>query len=813
MAGQDLSGRKFGQYELRERLGRGGMADVYKAFQPGMERFVAVKVMLGHLATDEEFIERFKREARAVGSLRHPHIINVFDFGIEDDVYYMVMEFIKGENLKAYIAHNPNGLPFDDALRIASQIADALSYAHKAGMIYRDVKPANIMFTDDTHEQAILTDFGIAHILSQPGLTASGAMVGTPAYLSPDAAFGRQVDERSDIYGLGIILYEMLTGKVPYDADTPMAVIMKHVNAPLPTRSEYGRVLPDSVETIILKALMKNPEDRYQTADEMKAALDSARAQIAQVNATRITEKITQPSAAPPVQAPPTQAAAPTEAVVVKVAKPKTALGSLAWWGLRVGAVLVVLVLAFLAIRNNSPQPVAELPTLAPTIAPPTEIPTELPTDIPTEAPTEIPTEPPTEIPTEAPTDMPTEIPTEIPTAIPTELPTEIPTEVAEINPLDAPVPSLLSGLTPLQDEIDQLILDDNWDEIDSRLTALLQDDPHNIEALTARSLASSWNGDIDQARTDAKLVKQLAPDSPLGYIALADVYLHYSVDDAKSALNEVQRALELDPGNPEALWRISEAQSVLGNDDAARLAFQRAEAQGAKGFRFVTYAAETLYYADLYERALPYLRGWYQVDPYAYSMTLLVGDLILLKHPRAAYQVVKDYPYVLTEPDELSTAAYAAYNAEDYKQAREWAETALALDDQTYAATYILALVSWYGDSDLSAAMGYFNKLEGVDFYDDLLSMTFGHELNLDRGKILAAAGHYQQAIDAYQTSLDANGDYALGYILMAESYLAMGDRDTARARLRSALDLTDDPEQQRTLLARIRQLGNAGQ
>ncbi|MBZ0308038.1 MAG: protein kinase, partial [Anaerolineae bacterium] len=189
---QDLSGQKLGQYELRERLGRGGMAEVYKAYQPGMDRFVAVKVMLGHLADDEGFITRFKREAQSVGKLRHPHIVNVFDFGVERNVYFMVMEYIEGDNLKHYIQQR-HALPLLDALKIASQIADALDYAHNRGTIHRDLKPANIMFADAQHQHSVLTDFGIARLMGQSGLTASGAMVGTPAYISPEAARGESV--------------------------------------------------------------------------------------------------------------------------------------------------------------------------------------------------------------------------------------------------------------------------------------------------------------------------------------------------------------------------------------------------------------------------------------------------------------------------------------------------------------------------------------------------------------------------------------------------------------------------------------------
>jgi serine/threonine protein kinase/Flp pilus assembly protein TadD len=276
----DLAGRRLGKYEVRERLGRGGMADVYKAYQPGMNRFVAIKVMHGHLSESPDFIERFKREAQSVGQLRHPHILNVIDFDAEDDLYYMVMEFIKGDTLKSYMAEE-GMLPPYEAIRIAAQIADALDYAHQNGMIHRDIKPANIMFTQPDRRQAVLTDFGIARLMDASGLTMSGAAVGTPAYMSPESGKGERVDERSDIYSMGVVIYEMLTGTIPFSADTPYAVILKHIQEPLPDPRHYQASLSDPLEALIFKALAKLPAERYQTAGELRQALLEAQTETA----------------------------------------------------------------------------------------------------------------------------------------------------------------------------------------------------------------------------------------------------------------------------------------------------------------------------------------------------------------------------------------------------------------------------------------------------------------------------------------------------------------------------------------------------
>ena len=262
----DLTGQMLGKYQLVARLGRGGMADVYKGYQPGLDRYVAVKVMHAHLAEDADFITRFQREARAVARLRHPHIVQVHDFDVFDGHYYMVMEYIEGsqtlkELLRELNAHNQR-LPLASTLDIVAKVADALDYAHRQGMVHRDIKPSNILLP--TSDCPVLSDFGIAKLAGQTGLTSSGAMIGTPAYMSPEQGRGEPADERSDIYALGIVLYEMLVGEPPYNADTPYAVILKHINDPVVPPHVYVAGLPDSVERIVLRSLAKNPADRYE---------------------------------------------------------------------------------------------------------------------------------------------------------------------------------------------------------------------------------------------------------------------------------------------------------------------------------------------------------------------------------------------------------------------------------------------------------------------------------------------------------------------------------------------------------------------
>jgi serine/threonine protein kinase len=270
-------GKILGKYRLTEKLGRGMMAEVYKAHDPRSNRYVAVKVLHSFLAEKEDFVGRFEREATAVAKLQHPNIVPVIDFDHKGDVFYMVMELVEGPTLKAELGERSHmGQPFDprEAARILTAIGNAVDYIHRRGVVHRDLKPANIMFT--SKGEPMLTDFGIAKIVGAKRFTMTGAISGTPTYMSPEQGQGGRGDERSDIYSLGVILYEMVTGRVPFDANTPFVLIMKHIQDPPPLPREVNPDIPEAVEPVILKALSKNPADRYQTAGEMVRALQMA---------------------------------------------------------------------------------------------------------------------------------------------------------------------------------------------------------------------------------------------------------------------------------------------------------------------------------------------------------------------------------------------------------------------------------------------------------------------------------------------------------------------------------------------------------
>jgi hypothetical protein len=498
-----MVGRILGHYELMELIGRGGMARVYKSIQPALERYVAVKLLHPSVAADEEFLARFHREAKAAASLRHPHIVQIFDFGHQREHYYMVMELIDGPTLRdefQRLKALDETLPFSEVQRIVGEVSEALDYAHDRGIIHRDVKPANILLTPEG--QAVLSDFGLAFMIEGPRQTITG-FVGTPEYMSPEQGQGLEVDGRTDVYSLGVVLYEMLTGRVPFTAKTPMGVVMKHISEPLPPPRSVNPDIPEGVEQVLVKAMSKDPRDRYSRAGELSRALAEAFEAAAGIGfgdasyveaptavpvipkeipevveepeaglrcakcgaelspdmrfcgecGTPVSERLQPPTPPPPVVAPPS--APPSEPFVITVEerRPERSKLSLRIAVLGAGllaAIVLAVIVAVATIRGRGPS--ADEPTVAGGVggtvvsrASDTPSPTVVPTEVqPTATVAVIST--PTATPTAPAIASPTPIeatstPTPTPTRpAPTATPTQQPTVRPTLEPTKPPV-------------------------------------------------------------------------------------------------------------------------------------------------------------------------------------------------------------------------------------------------------------------------------------------------------------------------------------------------------------------------------------
>src|SRR4051812_26270390 len=257
MTGETIAGR----YELEELVGTGGMSSVYCALDTLLERRVALKVLHAHYGSDDEYVERFRHEARSVAQLSHPNIVTVIDRGKDDDQQYIVFEYVDGESLKEFVDRT-GPLPCRRAIELALQMADALAFAHQHGLVHRDVKPQNVLINSEG--EAKVTDFGIARSLDvEHGVTQTGTVLGTSNYLSPEQARGQTVTAATDVYSLGVVLYELLTGEVPFPGETFVAVAMKHINEEPPSLVEKRPDTPARLVYIVERALAKDPADRF----------------------------------------------------------------------------------------------------------------------------------------------------------------------------------------------------------------------------------------------------------------------------------------------------------------------------------------------------------------------------------------------------------------------------------------------------------------------------------------------------------------------------------------------------------------------
>jgi serine/threonine protein kinase len=265
-----LVGETLGQYRLTKELGKGGFATVYRALQPALNRHVAIKILHPEYVRDQRALRRFKREALAVARLNHPNIVTVFDYGEHEGRAYLVMEYIEGSTLKGRLG---KPVSYTAALELVTAVASALDYAHSKGLVHRDIKPANILFTNEG--RIVLSDFGIVRLADDQSSLTRG-VIGTPYYMSPEQALGREVDGRSDLYSLGVVLFEMLTGRVPFKGESPIATLSMHASLPVPSARELNTSLTAGIDRVSRIALAKTPDERFQNGMEFRSALAEA---------------------------------------------------------------------------------------------------------------------------------------------------------------------------------------------------------------------------------------------------------------------------------------------------------------------------------------------------------------------------------------------------------------------------------------------------------------------------------------------------------------------------------------------------------
>ncbi|MBP6469528.1 MAG: protein kinase [Chloroflexi bacterium] len=467
------SGRTLGgRYQIEERLGVGGMATVYKATDPNLKRVVAIKLIHPHLATDPQFVRRFEEEATAVAQLRHPNIVQVFDYAADGETYYIVFEFVPGETLQDRLRRlneTNRRLSYDEIGKIAASMADALAYAHGRGLVHRDIKPANIML--NVYGDAILTDFGIVKIAGGTAFTVTGATVGTAQYMSPEQIKGEQLDGRTDLYSLGVALFEMVGGRRPFESESAMTLMMMHVNDPVPDLRQIRPDVPAGLTAVIEKALAKDRSQRYQSAADMLAALQrfkdlpAAPAIAATVieepamfagatvietptkaEGATVLESMPAPVREKPAAVPPAYQPVRTGMGAGQPLTPPTAtnknknraplylgLGTLALFLIVAAVVFGMSQLRGGAVGNGTPTPTAVAQSSPTSLPPATEVAAVAPTILLTATPTEAATE--TAVPPTATLPKPTATATDVPPTPTQVLPTAVPPTATPVPP------------------------------------------------------------------------------------------------------------------------------------------------------------------------------------------------------------------------------------------------------------------------------------------------------------------------------------------------------------------------------------------
>jgi tetratricopeptide (TPR) repeat protein len=767
----DLTGQTLGgRYQLIERLGRGGMADVYRGFQPALERDVAVKVLHPHLSEDPDFIERFDREAKNVAKLRHPHIVQVFDAGSQGEHYYMVMEYIEGghtlKELLQDLAARDQRLPLEHSLDIIAKLADALDYAQSQGMIHRDVKPANVLLS--TIDRPVLSDFGIARLAGQTGLTRSGAMIGTPAYMSPEQGRGERADERSDIYALGIVLYEMLTGQPPYDADTPYGVILKHIKDPLVPPHELREDLPVVVEHIVFKSLAKDPDHRYQTAGEMRDALQAAVFDLEQQTEAGVVTPpggVVVAEVAEAAETQPAPVADDGSTLAVAPAEAETALRKKRgrWW---VWAIVGVIALALLGGAL-----LVGLPLLFP----------------------------------EERGGVAAEI---------FEEPGGEQTEV--LSPPDSE--GRESEAEPLAEKAVQKLWEDNLPLADELFSEALGIDPENVTALAGQAILFMMQEQWQPARENIDHALELAPDDPLALYAQGALHRwapeFYNPDVALDVFSRVTEQCDYD----RILCALAhnERAQVLFWDfedfEGAMTDMEQAIDLDPHNFNFYDTRAYFREYLHDFEGALQdferayELSGWQGYLESAAAMAVRMEDF-----PRALGfydDLLQEFP---DDPHLFAGQGYVAWRAGHVDRARRSVDRALEIDPGLLEAHYLVGLML-LDERNPEEAMANFlpvsEELERWMYEHPFLNPGFGHEIFYDMARAEWMMDQPEEALRLLERSIEQDYWWPDPFILRGQIFADLDDLDMALESYTRALEMTDNPEMQAHIEEMIEEL-----
>lgn len=792
----DLTGMTFGRYQILERVGRGGMAEVYKAYQPSLDRHVAIKVLHPFLLEEAGSGERFQREARAVAALRHPHILQVFDFDEQNGTYFMVMEYIGGPNLKAVLQQQIEHqalLPLERVGAIITGVGGALDYAHQQDMVHRDVKPHNIMFTEQGHP--LLTDFGIAKIVSGASLTASGVLSGTPAYMSPEQGRGERLDARTDIYSLGVVLYEMVTGRVPFDADTPFAVVIKHINDPLPHPRTINPALSPAVEGVVLRALAKAPDERYQTAGEMVRALQTVLATPASMlpASARVEPNATSVPGLPTTTIPivetaklvdqesPAQHAIPTSLPASMTADTSVAADSAPAvaptikratrrWPIMAGAVVVLLLIgaALVALQSGNPNTTTQTPTTSPAAG----------------------------------------------------------AQAGQTSPLATTAPAMSEG--------DRLLAAQQYEQALTAFQATLQQDPVNPAALSGRGQALLGLQRYPEAIDALTQALAIRPDDPGALLARADanaalgawseagedagrvleqdktslpaLMLHgrasYMNGDAATAERDLSAAFAAHPDDPEIYRARAEMYRDQGKIPAAIADLQQATTLDdqdaslwvALGETFVTYSED---YEQQPDRAIEAFTRALLLDPKNatayYERGRVYGGF---KSDEARAKA--DLTLAITIGPATADMYYErAQQAEDEQSRRADLDQAIAVNPQD-PKPYI-----WRADY-LTRQRAY---ADGVKDYTSAIELEpeNGH-LYVLRSHLYVLLADYAAAEADTKRALETSSDSADPHLAQVRLFFVQGNYDAALVAAQAALDVAADYNREDCLAARAR-------